>query len=344
MTRRRYLFLLLAAMICLGTNRAGCETPGEIRIANRPVAEPAGRAVPRVLNPQPSDNAIVGAIYYQKVDRKLYICTGTLMTETLVLTAGHCGCGLRGSYSVSFSQNARQPDPAHITPVDGAPILFDQQVCRDGVLANGNDLALIRLSRPVRPDSPIGLSQWPGYGFPSELIFDLRDKIVRGLRLTVVGYGYTGAGTIGVRNQGQVSVYSFDCEDSGLVRICSPFAEMVLADQAGTRAPNDTCGGDSGGPVFWMRGGMAWLIGVTSRAAPGVRQNAGLHCGGGGIYTLIGRKDVHAWLRANGVGEIGEPKMMTEELADLLCRRAYPQGNLAILMNCRNQMRNKATE
>jgi hypothetical protein len=32
-----------------------------------------------------------------------------------------------------------------------------------------------------------------------------------------------------------------------------------------------------------------------------VRQDARHHCGGGGVYTLLGRKSVHDWLRANGV-------------------------------------------
>jgi hypothetical protein len=108
---------------------------------------------------------------------------------------------------------------------------------------------------------------------------------------------------------------------------------MVLADQAGGRAAHDTCGGDSGGPVFWIQDGLAWLVGVTSRAAPGVQQNATLHCGGGGIYTLIGRRDVHAWLRANGVGEI----VMTDRLARLLCRHQFPSASLVAIENCKNE-------
>jgi hypothetical protein len=332
----RALPSLLLALMALGAGYAHCETPGQIGLESPPApATDSSKFSARVLNPDKSDNQFVVAIYYRMADGKTYICSGTLLTERVVLTAGHCGCGVRGSYTVTRDQNARQPHPLEVFAVEGAPVLFDQRVCRNGFLAEGNDLALIRLQQAVRPQFDSRISQWPGFGFPPELVFSLRNSIVKGSRLIVVGYGYTGSGVIGFRNQGEVSVFSFDCEERRLANFCDPFTEMILSDQAAAGPPNDTCGGDSGGPVFWTNGGIARLVAVTSRAAPGVRQNATLHCGGGGIYTLIGRKDVHGWLAANGVSAIGDPKMLTKEFAEQQCKRE--NKSVVAIQNCINK-------
>jgi secreted trypsin-like serine protease len=332
---------LLLALVGLSAGYAHCETPGQIRLDSPPgPATSSPTASARVFIPDKSDNQFVVAIYYRKVDGNTYICSGTLLTARVVLTAGHCGCGVSGSYSVTRDQNARQP--REVFAVDGVPVLFDQRVCRNGLLTEGNDLALVRLQKAVQPEFDERISQWPGFGFPPELVFDLRASIVKGSRLTVVGYGYTGSGVIGFRNQGEVSVFSFDCEERRLAKFCDPFTEMILADQAAASPPNDTCGGDSGGPVFWTNGGTARLVAVTSRAAPGVRQNATLHCGGGGIYTLIGRKNVHDWLAANGVGAIGDVRMMTNEIAQQQCKREKPPGGFP---NCvANKMKKVPSE
>ena len=64
---------------------------------------------------------------------------------------------------------------------------------------------------------------------------------------------------------------------------------------------DDTCEGDSGGPVFLNQDGFDQVIAVTSRGLPGVRQDPVLHCGGGGIYEILARHTVQNWFRANGI-------------------------------------------
>jgi secreted trypsin-like serine protease len=271
----------------------------------------------------PSYIKAVVAIYYQKADGNAYICSGLLVTDQIILTAGHCGCGLAGSYWVNLNQDARRQDPSQMSAVSGPPILFDQRVCRNGYLGEGNDLALIRLHDAVPAFNEDSNSRpWTGYGYPNDLVFALRGEITKGMPLTVIGYGYTESRQIGFRNEGQVAVYSFDCEEATLNGICSPFSEIILADAGGGRPANDTCGGDSGGPVFWIRDGVLRLVAITSRAAPGLQENSALHCGGGGIYTLIGRKNVHAWLEANGVPPL--PQATPEQLKAGTCLQLDP--------------------
>jgi hypothetical protein len=49
------------------------------------------------------------------------------------------------------------------------------------------------------------------------------------------------------------------------------------------------------------------LVAVTSRGAPFAHVDASRHCGGGGIYSLIGRRSVQAWFEANGVPPASVP-------------------------------------
>jgi hypothetical protein len=301
--------LMVAALLAAagGTAMGQKAVPGKVTtkgIANPQIVGPGvqpapdaqfGIANPLIVGPdvQPATNTqfgIVVAIYYDLADGETYICTGTLMTPKVILTAGHCGCGF--NYRVNFKQATRFTDTDH-REVEGTPILFDQRVCRDGYLGGGNDLALIRLRVPLE----VGAG-----GYFGGKVWDLRPSIPKGARLTVAGYGYTSANTIGVRGKADIPVYSFACEDASLANSCAPFSEMILAESGGGGGVRtDTCGGDSGGPVFWSQEGRPRLIAVTSRAAPGLQDDVAHHCGGGGIYTLLGRNSVQQWLEMNGI-------------------------------------------
>ena len=242
----------------------------------------------------------VVAIGFNHANGEPFLCTGTLLSATMVLTAGHCGCGVPGSYGVDFNRDTRRDDFDRIRNVNGAPILFDPRVCINQQLGGGNDLALIRLVDSAVPRPPAANAPKLA-GFPSDMVFDLRTTLLKGAKLTAIGYGFTSSNVLGVRMQADIPIFSFDCEERALGQFCAPFAEMILAEAPGPRARDDTCGGDSGGPVFRFVGDQPRLVGVTSRAAPGLQDNPTLHCGGGGIYTLLGRRTVHDWLLANGV-------------------------------------------
>jgi hypothetical protein len=336
MTRRRGLFgLMAAAALILVCADAAAQVPGRLGpAAKRPEIKSGEFELPgnedgatlrgggpfsqseckigikcnagtRIIggNTRPAfEYNFVGAIYYNSRDGYRHICSGTLVSPALVLTAGHCGCGVRGSYWINFHHDTRS-SIQRVAAVDAAPILFDDRVCRTGNLGGGSDLALLQLRNPLKPmkDNNGRELRLQPFREPPELVWALRPILQKGLRLTAVGYGYSDAGTTGIRLQGAIPIVSATCEESSLRSTCSAFNEMILADTPGTRQRTDTCGGDSGGPVFLVEGNEPKLIGVTSRAAPGPHDNAALHCGGGGIYALIGRKSVHAWLKENGV-------------------------------------------
>jgi hypothetical protein len=264
---------------------------------------------------------MTAAIVYTAADQNTYICTGVLLDERHILTAGHCGCG--NSYQVTFNEFARNGnrtnDPLEI---DGSPILFDPSTCVRGPKP-GNDLALIRLKKRFILKDGTDLLH---LGYPPaqfSLGAAVRDQMKPGDGLKVVGFGETDKGLVGVRMRASVPVLTRDCFETPYRLSCAPFLEMILAERGGAQVPRDTCGGDSGGPVFVQKQvtlprcttdfdsehatdppitkPQDVVVAITSRAAPFAQPLRGDHCGGGGIYTLIGRRSVHAWFDANGV-------------------------------------------
>lgn len=297
-----------------------------------PVTPGGSSESPKVVPGEPAISGtmpftLVVAIRYRSgTGRDTGLCTGTVLSSRFVLTAGHCGCGLRGSYEVVLDEDMKSAQ--HVVPVADAPILFDSRVCRSPeTLAEAFDLALLRLSRHVGYKSP-GCDQPlgpPAGGSRADCVlsvseeadgrdlvpprpvlysdFDgwrLRSLLRRGTGLYVVGYGRTQRGLSNARMYGIVPLLTATCEERRFRRFCKPFAEMILADQrSGGAGRVDTCDGDSGGPVFAPHPNGVSLIGVTSRPAPFDHDDAVHHCGGGGIYSLIGTHSVFAWLASH---------------------------------------------
>jgi hypothetical protein len=271
---------------------------------------------------------LVVEITFQKWDGTPSFCSGTLVGSRQVLTAGHCGCGRLGTYEIKLRENTRDTGGSPV-PVSGAPVLYDERICRGGA-PFGSDLALLMLSKDVACNTAVPgvdpritiINGGPAPGeckivdsadigprspfnivssSDQDAVWKLRSRLTRGQLLTAVGYGLTETGSKGIRLKAEIPIISVDCEERFLASVCAPFAEMILAGRKGDGKPVDTCGGDSGGPVFLFEGNTQKMVAVTSRAGPGRQSESLQHCGGGGVYTLLGRKSVRTWLARNGV-------------------------------------------
>lgn len=98
------------------------------------------------------------------------------------------------------------------------------------------------------------------------------------------------------RNTVDIVVASYDCKGAaaggGGKYGCTPDTEMIAAG-----LNRDTCGGDSGGPVYILGQDInLYLAAVTSRSV-----DPSGACGKGGIYAKLTVPKVKQWLIEGGV-------------------------------------------
>jgi hypothetical protein len=192
-----------------------------------------------------------------------YFCSGALISNQLVLTAGHCAGSLQPT-KVLFGTSQNDPQAVEFT-VEGNVERHPEYSADNYV----NDLTLLILKEKVSPN--IKAARIAGHS-----TFDTqRFKSVR-----LVGFGSSDRSAhagFGVKRFGDTAVVSPDCRQPGDEKYGGhPGLEFIAGDQR-----VDTCNGDSGGPVFWQNGNDWLLVGTTSRWTSNHSQT----CGDGGVYV-----------------------------------------------------------
>lgn len=159
-------------------------------------------------------------------------CSGTLVSPTAVLTAGHCAnlIGTSDKYAVAFGSDASQPTRR---------VQVVEQVTHPQYTAMGApyDFAMLRLAQPVTDVAPAVLGTAP-----------LSQADV-GAPIRHVGFGVSdeAAGT-----------------GRGIKRTVTYAITEVDPDVVWSGGSGQTCEGDSGGPGFLGRDGGEQLVGVVS--------------------------------------------------------------------------------
>lgn len=271
---------------------AGLATPKAVA----PAVRSAHALKPQIRGGAASNNQQVVGIFFFDEDNTASICSGLLITSAFILTAKHCTCH-GGAYLVTSDADMLSVSPPVIW---NNAKLYGQlgSSCASLQTLNpseGNDLALLKLDQPMPGSVPA--SSCPDYG----LVDNIRPEASWSPRpppaLAVSGYGRDpdGTGSQEQRRQANLSFSSLTCVGLAERQLgCVPFRELILgANNAGSRL-FDSCGGDSGGPAFIVQNGKTIPIAAVSRALP---NQPAANCGGGGIYTQLGRADVVGWLR-----------------------------------------------
>jgi hypothetical protein len=196
-------------------------------------------------------------------------CTGALVHERIVITAGHCvepTTGLMPA-SVAFGEDAESPTGAASVQtcvwhpdyefVDGPD---EQQVF--------NDVAYCVLADPV-----VGLPIVPiAMGCEA-------DAIVPGAPTTIVGFGASAGGILNGQPWSEGNGRKRHTTQT-IASIDEPYGKAIVVGD-GT---NSACMGDSGGPVFLQLDDGTWRLFGVATAATLTRVD---ECGAGAIYQLL---------------------------------------------------------
>ena len=191
----------------------------------------------------------VGFIRFTTVDGR-FRCSGTLISQTVVLTAGHCTEGPATNVYVSFDDNL-QPDPlqAGITP--------EEKAAREAHYITGTAhpdpgwTGKLSLSKQhdqgvVVLDAPAS-SKWRGIT-PAPLapvgFLDGNQGELKNETFTLVGYGVD----IGEK-KAQIILQARHSTTSYLKNVQGEVVVFQINDKD-SKAGGGSCFGDSGGPVF----------------------------------------------------------------------------------------------
>jgi hypothetical protein len=195
------------------------------------LASPAGA----ITFGQPDGNRHpnVGGLVVPFDDGNFLICSGTLISPTVFLTAAHCDVGIRRVF-VSFDPSFSSSSPLLAGTMHANPNFNHAQ-------SDPQDIAVVVLDRPVTGIVPASL---PAAGQLDRMKAD--HTLNQSTRFTAVGYGGqeqlhapgTGKPVRGFLDTREFATSSYNSLNNGYLRLSQNNAH----DDGGT------CFGDSGGP------------------------------------------------------------------------------------------------
>ncbi len=206
-------------------------------------------------------------VFYDANGEFIGRCSGSLLTPTILLTAGHCTDGA-ASARVYFQQDAgAHYDPeTELDPITGYPDdCYDPSLCTTASLVynygfsdfagfpNTSDVGLVIL------DNPIYLDEYAVLAAPNSLDSLATQCGLQDVTFTVSGYGLSRSNPQFVE-----SYRSRLMAETKLVNVNSALTDGFNLQTTASpgQGRGGTCFGDSGGPVFYSTTNT--IVGVTS--------------------------------------------------------------------------------
>ncbi len=195
-------------------------------------------------------------------------CSGTLISESHVVTAAHCIEAAESipSANLSVGFGVTGATKVKVLSLKKHENYTDQNLDSEFTPALNADVGIVKLAGPVpKPYRSIAL-------LPSTENLAANEKVY------IAGFGVDETGNAGVL---KASFSLFSAENS----VSQNFKTVSSVTQS-------TCNGDSGGPAFVVRGNYYYLIGATSYGP------SNFYCRGGDSFFADLRR-FSSWLEAN---------------------------------------------
>jgi Trypsin len=222
-------------------------------------------------NRHPNVAAIIVPLPPELGGFNVVFCSGSLLSPTVLLTAGHCTQGLDQlaipdeAVAVTFDSDTKLSGPAnapdHSIGVTGHETHPDFRF--GGMATSYNDVGVLHLARPVTDVTPITL---PPVNWLDEMA---AHNGLKGRLFTTVGYGLIGTNHRSLQNPNNVPQFGDFRRFS-----VAPFSmltryQLGLLDNTSATGGGGVCAGDSGGPAFpdWP-GAPTWEVALTTSGDP----------------------------------------------------------------------------
>lgn len=202
-------------------------------------------------------------------------CTGSLVAEDVILTAGHCTQANPAQLFIYFSKDVptdmqafvdgRQSNPL-VRQVIGGVTNPAWSKLTDDQEKNWGDLSLLKFTGSIPA------------GYKTADLIPADAKLTNGMKITLAGFGLTQPL---VDENHQVQATELRKVSVKIDDVNFSETEMMLKTDQG----KGSCHGDSGGPGFVSVGGHSVIAGITSRAD--MKTDPQGSCVGLTVYTAI---------------------------------------------------------